>query len=86
MKALLKGKHVLKDGRGGTPCAVCDKTVDLAKGVQLELSATSGHYFKPEEFPKDEESQGIFWLGSDCAKKELRQTKSYLYPPIYKKP
>jgi hypothetical protein len=64
-------------------CQNCGKKLDPAKAVWLELSNRSGnYYFVTESGPNlpEEESQGGFPFGKDCALNVGR-----LYKPEYRK-
>ena len=53
-------------------CERCEKILNPKNLVWLEYSHTDGNYYKPDEFPKNHISQGIFTFGKDCAKIELK--------------
>ena len=53
-------------------CEQCGEILKEKNIVWMELSITDGNYHKPENFPKDHESQGLFAFGSVCAKNVMK--------------
>lgn len=54
-------------------CARCGRELEPGRLVWLELSTKTGRYTDPDRvrIPEDE-SQGLFPFGKDCAKEETR--------------
>jgi|WetSurSiteA1Bulk_404760.scaffolds.fasta_scaffold361243_2 hypothetical protein len=53
-------------------CEICGKK--MSHYIVLELSFKTGLYYKKGECPPDE-SQGCFFVGTDCARHELKKSK-----------
>ena len=58
-------------------CERCGKKINPKTLVWLELGIENGKYYKPEEFPNNIQSQGLFTFGKDCAIQELKETKKF---------
>jgi hypothetical protein len=54
-------------------CACCGKELIDARAVWLELDSYTNLYHEREKFPLEGLSQGLFPLGRDCAKRELKK-------------
>jgi hypothetical protein len=62
-------------------CERCGETLIPGKVVWLELSNTDGKYYRIKDLaersiPEGHVSQGGFPFGSDCAKKQLKETEN----------
>ncbi len=56
-------------------CERCERVLDPKQIVWLELDTNTNLFHRPENFPADGLSQGLFTFGRDCAKRELARTK-----------
>ena len=56
-------------------CMECERELNPNRIVWLELNMYSGNFHKEEGEIPEEESQGWFPFGSDCAKKLLNENK-----------
>lgn len=65
----MKKPFTFKRAIGINCCSNCGKKLKSNQTIWLELSTTDGCVYDPEEFPQDQQSQGLFEFGSDCAKK-----------------
>ena len=53
-------------------CECCDRELNPKTAVWLELNMMTGEWSKEAGVIKEEESQGWFSFGPDCAKKKLK--------------
>lgn len=52
-------------------CTKCNKRIDPLKMIMLEYNGKTLKYHKPGDVPENE-SQGLFPFGADCAKRILK--------------
>ena len=57
-------------------CSKCNKELNPAKTIWLELSITDDCLYYEEEFPINHDSQGCFEFGADCAKNVVTRNKT----------
>ena len=69
---------MMSDYNAPLVCNRCDRELDEAKAVWLELDMLTGLYHAEGNFPEDGESQGHFEFGAACARKELAETRAEL--------
>lgn len=65
-------------------CERCHKPIDKKKAVWLELNCVTGLYVKPGTIPENE-SQGCFAFGPDCAKAVEKNPGDWEYIGLAKK-
>ena len=59
-------------------CERCHKPVEKAKAVFFELNSSTNEYCKPGTVPEDD-SQGCFAFGPDCAKAVEKDPSGWEY-------
>ena len=64
-------------------CERCHKPVEKEKAVWFELNKSTGEYCEPGSVPEDE-SQGGFAFGPDCAKAVQKSPRDWEYVGLAK--
>lgn len=68
---------------GFETCERCHKPVEAEKAVWFELNNHTGEYLTPGTVPEDE-SQGCFAFGPDCAKVVKKYPSNWEYVGLAK--
>lgn len=69
---------------GFETCERCHLKVEKEKAVWFELNTATGEYCKPGTVPEDE-SQGCFAFGPDCAKAVRKNPCDWEYVALAKR-
>jgi hypothetical protein len=70
--------------KGKETCERCHKPVEKEKAIWFELNTYTGSYYEPGTVPEDE-SQGCFAFGPDCAKAVRKDRENWKFVGLAKR-